>query len=158
VIDFKHGLPAVPADHSSQPIRTFESGISTCRGRFGSPTARTLRSGRAKCSNFAKSAAILQKHKQARFSMSVTSGLGVCGGVENIDVSSDRVENPIQLKRHYEQSEATQGECHATPSMLSRNNSTRCTPSPMSRIEMSNVPPQHSSLVIESFSMLRDWP
>jgi hypothetical protein len=71
---------------------------------------------RAKCSNFAKSAAILQKHERARFSMSVTSGLGVCGGVENINANSDPVETPIQLKRHYEQSEATQGECYANPS------------------------------------------
>ena len=85
-------------------------------GCFGSSTAPTLRSRRAKCSNFAKSAAILQKHEQARFSMSVTSGLGLCGGVENINANSDPLETPIQLKRHYEQSEATQGERYANPS------------------------------------------
>jgi hypothetical protein len=48
--------------------------------------------------------------------MSVTSALGVCGSVENINANSDPVETPIQLKRHYEQSEATQGECYANPS------------------------------------------
>ena len=30
--------------------------------------------------------------------------------------NSDPVETPIQLKRHYEQSEAIQGECYANPS------------------------------------------
>jgi hypothetical protein len=48
--------------------------------------------------------------------MSVTSGLGVCGGVENINANSDPLETPIQLKRHYEQSEASQGERYANPS------------------------------------------
>jgi hypothetical protein len=66
--------------------------------------------------NFAKSAAIFKKHDEARFSMSVTSGLSVRGGVENISANSDPVETPIQLKRHYEQSEAIQGECYANPS------------------------------------------
>jgi len=37
------------------------------------------------------------------------------GHVENINANSDQVETPIQLKRHYEQSEAIQGECHANP-------------------------------------------
>jgi hypothetical protein len=66
--------------------------------------------------NFAKSAAIFQKHDEARLSMSVTSGLSVRGGVENINANSDPVETPIQLKRHCEQSEAIQGECYANPS------------------------------------------
>jgi hypothetical protein len=35
--------------------------------------------------------------------MSVTSGLSVRGGVENINANSDPVETPIRLKRHYEQ-------------------------------------------------------
>jgi hypothetical protein len=48
--------------------------------------------------------------------MSVTSGLRVCGGVENINAKSGPVETPIQLKDHYEQSEATQGECYANQS------------------------------------------
>jgi hypothetical protein len=48
--------------------------------------------------------------------MSVTSGMSVHGGVENINANSDPVETPIQLKRHYGQSEAIQGECHANPS------------------------------------------
>jgi hypothetical protein len=39
---------------------------------------------RARCCNFAKSAAIFKKHDEARFSMSVTSRLSVRGGVENI--------------------------------------------------------------------------
>jgi len=45
-----------------------------------------------------------------------TSGLSVRGGVENINANSDSVETPIQSKRHYEQSEAIQGECYANPS------------------------------------------
>jgi hypothetical protein len=48
--------------------------------------------------------------------MPVTNDLGLCGGVENINANSDPVETPIQLKRHYEQSEATQGESYANPS------------------------------------------
>jgi hypothetical protein len=48
--------------------------------------------------------------------MSVTSGLSVRGGVENINANSDQVETPIQLKCHYEQSQAIQGECNANPS------------------------------------------
>ena len=40
---------------------------------------------RARRCNFAKSAAIFKKHDEARFSMSVTSGLSVRGGVENIN-------------------------------------------------------------------------
>jgi hypothetical protein len=48
--------------------------------------------------------------------MLVTSGLGVCGGVGNINLDSDPVETPTQLRRHYQQSEATQGEYHANPS------------------------------------------
>ena len=64
--------------------------------------------------NFAKSAAIFKKYDEARFSMSVTSRLSACGGVENINANSDPVETPIQLKRQYEQSEA--GECYANPS------------------------------------------
>jgi hypothetical protein len=48
--------------------------------------------------------------------MSVTSRLSVRGGVENINANSDPVETPIQLKRHYEQSEGIQGECYANPS------------------------------------------
>jgi hypothetical protein len=41
--------------------------------------------------------------------MSVTSG-----GVENINANYDQSKTPIQLKRHYEQSETTQGECMQT--------------------------------------------
>jgi AraC family transcriptional regulator len=63
-----------------------------------------------------KSAAIFKKHNEAGFSMSVTGKLSVRGGVENINANSDAVETPIQLKRHYEQSEAIQGECYANPS------------------------------------------
>jgi hypothetical protein len=48
--------------------------------------------------------------------MSVTSKFSVRGGVGNINANSDLVETPIQLKRHYEQSEAIQGECYANPS------------------------------------------
>jgi hypothetical protein len=66
--------------------------------------------------NFAKSAAIFEKLDEARFSMSVTSRLSLRGGVGNIHANSDPVETPIQLKRHYEQSEAIQGECYANPS------------------------------------------
>ena len=40
--------------------------------------------------NFAKSAAIFQKHGEARFSMSVTSGLSVRGDVENINARGGR--------------------------------------------------------------------
>jgi hypothetical protein len=62
------------------------------RGAISSAPKRGIR---ANCSNFPKSAAILQKHEQARFSMPVTSGLGLCGGVENINANSDPVETPI---------------------------------------------------------------
>ena len=90
------------------------------------PLSRASRRGRemmhwrevscARCCNFAKSAAIFQKYDEVRFSMSVTSRSDVRGGrVENINANSDRVETPIQLKRHYEQSDAIQGECHANP-------------------------------------------
>jgi hypothetical protein len=48
--------------------------------------------------------------------MSVTSGISVRGGVENINANFDPDETPIQLKRHYEQSEAIQGECYANAS------------------------------------------
>jgi hypothetical protein len=50
--------------------------------------------------------------------MSVTSRLSVRGGVGNINANSDPVKTPIQLKRHYEQSEAIQGECYAKPFKL----------------------------------------
>jgi hypothetical protein len=36
---------------------------------------------RARCCNFAKSAAVIKKHEPARFSMSVASGLNLRGAV-----------------------------------------------------------------------------
>jgi len=45
---------------------------------------------RARRCNFGKSAAIFEKHDEARFSMSVTSRLSVRGGVENINARGGR--------------------------------------------------------------------
>jgi hypothetical protein len=65
---------------------------------------------------FRKNGCNFTKARAGEVLYAVTTGLGVCGGVENINANSDPVETPIQLKRHYEQSEAIQGECYANPS------------------------------------------
>ena len=39
-----------------------------------------------------------------------------CGGVKNVNANSDPVETAVRLKRHYEQSQAIQGESYANRS------------------------------------------
>jgi hypothetical protein len=74
---------------------------------------------RTKCCNLSKSAAIFKKHDRTRFSMSVTARGRFghrCGGVKNVNANSDPVETAVRLKRHYEQSQAIQGESYANRS------------------------------------------